>query len=227
MFVGPSMWAVGDSDPLFSLVKLLYHFDGTWANTIGGTALTTSGGAAITGSGKWGSAGDFSSSTNDLATSAGGIASFSSSDDFCFEFWFYNPNLLASTTLLNFTRFGGGGSLTADMSGTNFWLSFGAYTSSMFALSKLAWHHVALTRKSGIMKAWADGALQHTGGASNTLDYNGGGTLFLGRSTGTNSGARCLTDDLRFTVGASGSGAHRYDNGGSTYAIPTSAFPNG
>lgn len=228
-FVGPSVWAIGDSDPLFSYVKLLYHFDGNWDSALpGGDSLTPSSGATFTGSGQFGSAGDFSASTDSLAIGPSGSAAFGSTDDFCFEFWFYNPNAVgAASGIFNFVRGGSGSSLKAEMSGTSFWMSFGPYTSSFVTLAKLAWHHVALTRKAGTVRLWVDGALQHTGGSADTQDYAPGGTLFMGRNTAASSGAKCIVDDLRFTAGPAGSGAHRYDSGSSTYAIPTRAFPNG
>lgn len=228
-FVGPSVWAIGDSDPLFSYVKLLYHFDGNWDSALpGGSSLSPADGATFTGSGQFGSAGDFSASTDSRSVSPSGLAPFASTDELCFEFWLYNPNAAgASSGIFNFTRTGGGSSLSANMSGTSFWMDLGAYTSAFVTITKLAWHHIAMTRKGGIMKLWIDGELKHTGGSANTIDYLPGGMLFLGRNTATGSGAKCIVDDMRFTAGQAGSGAHRYDSGGSTYAVPSRAFQNG
>lgn len=188
-------------------------FDNAMMNdleTVGNAQISTSVVKYGTGSMYFDGTGDglFTVSTPNLAFGTG---------DFTVEFWLYlaaNLNTFAKVIQMGTS----GNCFTIEAQGTANVLNVSNYTSTVYLTSNTAlttgtWIHVAVTRASGALRIFQNGA--SVGGVSNSIDFPNSGGIYIGRSS-TGQETNGYIDDLRITKGYA-----RYTT---TFTPPTSAF---
>lgn len=216
------------SDPYFSSVKLLLHFDGT----DGGTTFTDSSSlanaatnnSASTGTGtvKFGSAAlKLDASTDYINYPSNSVVLFGSGD-FTIEGWLNYPTVSASnkggiaytgTSATNFILSCGSAGLGGTDDKLNYWTASGVVKSTT-TVTGGSWKYFAVTRSGSTLRVYVDGTLEATGSDS----QNHVGTLQIG--SGYHSiDATSYLDDLRLTMGVA-----RYT--GSSHTVPTAAHPD-
>lgn len=211
----------GGTDPFFSSVASLLHFDGTNGSTVitdvTGKTWSAAGGAALDTS-------QFQFGTASLSTPVGGSANVQSShaayaigtQDFTLEF-FYRPNSAIGTLFEN--RFGAFGSeLVLYGNNTTTSLIFFAAGANRITgtVTPNVFQHVALCKASGITRLFIGGAQQgsnYTDGNSYNQQQIRIGANFLNASS-----AGGHHDDFRLTIGVA-----RYT---ANFTPPSAAFPN-
>jgi hypothetical protein len=232
MMINPSRFgASGGSDPYFSSVVSLLHFDGS----NGGTTFTDQKGKTWTGHGtaqtqtttfKYGTAGLNLSQPNDyLDTSSHADFGFGTGD-YTLECWARATNTAGRVNGLIDTR-------TASNTGIQLFMGGGAFgvpTNTMGCSSNAAvlatggtvisgnWYHIALCRASGTIYAFVNGVQAFTVADSRT--YASASTCFIGADYAGTTGQRFdgQIDDLRITKSVA-----RYT---SAFTPPTAAFPD-
>lgn len=222
MLMGAGGSGGSGSDPFFSNVASLLHFDGangstTITDVIPGRVWTAGGGAALDTS-------QFQFGTASLATPAGGgaridctHASFAlSTADFTLE-WFYRPSTAIGTLFDN--RFGAFGSdlVLYGNNTTTSLIFFSAGANRITGtVTPNVFQHVALCRASGITRLFIAGA-QHGGNYADANSYNQQSVRIGCNFVGSNS-AGGHSDEFRFTPGVA-----RYTL---PFTPPTGPFPN-
>ena len=196
----------GVSDPNFSAVKLLMHFEQPAVSA---------------------SSGSFKSSDPDWLTIADSSDFDVGSGDFTWEAWVYPTTLSGYNGLFGKRATGSsyapfefaltGGGLAAWMSadGAN-WTTTLSGGSGMTAN---VWHHVMASRVSGTLYIGVDGNIVASASANFTVTTTTAGVSIGALGVATDSPFNGYIDEVRFTKGVG-----RYS--GSTYPVPTTAFPN-
>ena len=223
------------TDPLFSSVSTLLHFDGTNGSTTfsdsSSNAISYTGTAATisTAQSKFGGASGAFAGSGYLVSAAANAAFGMGTGDFCVEAWVYvTSNSSKFNTLVSLGtyesgilwRLGGTSGISSD------WLYINGtahnYGSSSNAVSANTWTHVALSRSGGTVSVYIGGTRIYT--ASSAGNAGSSQQLYVGaaahaptESTGYFSG---YIDELRITKNS--------DRGytGSTITVPTAAFPD-
>jgi hypothetical protein len=219
-----------ESDPYFENVSLLLHMDGASGSTVftdsspSPKTVIANGNAQIsTAQSKFGGGSlllsQGSGTTGDFLSAAPGAEYVFGTGDFTLELW------LKTTT-------SGEKILVDQYNGTLSWqwavkggrLSWygqsGSYVlTSAASVNDNVWHHVAVTRASGVLRFFVDGA--ESGSAIDTTNYTklvslGIGAQFHTRNTGYDFPGHI--DDLRITKGVA-----RYTQ---NFSPPTAPFPN-
>lgn len=216
---------VGPSDPYWSNVASLLHFDGTNGSSTftdqTGLGWSAMGGAVLnTSNAKFGSAALACSGISSAVQNTSALAV--GSGDFTIEGWL-KPTSLSSVLLFfdqrpNATN-GLYPALYLDGSGNvHFFVANGdAIAQSSGGLATSVYTHVALSRVSGTTRLFTGGTLR--GSVADTNNYLASRTL-IGQSS-FNTGASSFTgyiDDWRITIGVG-----RYT---ANFTPPTAAFPN-
>jgi hypothetical protein len=162
------------SDPNFSSVSLLLHFDGNDNSSafVDSSPLSSSnvisgaGGAVIkTANSKFGgsSLALLKVSAQYLALENGAAFNFGTSD-FTIELWFYLTSLTTEAGLFMASNMvsGGGvaGGVRVDAYGRVIWTAFGSQTMhpGLYTVSVGAWHHIAIVRTGTTANCYYDGA---------------------------------------------------------------------
>ena len=101
----------------------------------------------------------------------------------------------------------GNGSITSNVAGTSI-------TSSAGVLTADSWEHIAITRYSGTVEVFVNGAQVATGSASSAIS---GENLVIGGYYNTSYTSNGYVDNFRITKGVA-----RYT---SNFSVPTAAFP--
>lgn len=243
MIVIPSMRAVmrgaggggGPTDPYWTTVVNLTHFDG--AN--GGTTFTNSAGTNAGGAIVQNGGSDALSTTQSvfggasLRRSASGTAASAAVDakyafgtsDYTVEFRF-RPDSVATANILDMREVSGGNTNKVTIytlsNGTLVFFLNGAdrITSSSGVITATTWKAIALSRVSGTTRMFVDGT-QVGSNYTDSANYSGSARICCGSYTSSQVSA--YYDEVRVSNGVFGSGAGRY---AANYTIDTSAFPD-
>ena len=233
----------GPTDPNFSSVVLLLHFNGannsttiTDSSSKNLTATAYNSAVISTGASKFGGSSLYMTRNylDGVDVAATTELNFGTGD-FTFEYWY----LFVSRENFNYCRVFGH-TTTAETSGT-FRIRMAADTSGGNVLGEHilcaansgsarvvgtrqsvidgAWHHIAFCRSGSTIYCFRDGVLKES--ATNTTDYSYGSTggLRIGsRSVGVNDFSNVYIDDVRVTKGVA-----RYT---ATFTAPTAQFPD-
>lgn len=217
------------SDPHFDKVSLLLHMDGADGSTtfidssLAPKIITAHGNAKIsTAHSKWGDA-------SLLVDGNGDYLSFPPSDDHGFSAgdWtvegFFLPTLrqTGNRFLLDMRAVAGASfmvwcSQNSAHNSLGYSTEVGTYFASGGSWSVGSFNHWAMTRASGTVRAFVNGALVFTTSDSRTYTGSQGG--FIGSSTAANQGAIGYIDEVRITKGVA-----RYT---ANFAPPDKPFPN-
>jgi hypothetical protein len=223
------------TDPNFSSVKILNHFD---AN------LVDSSSAGFT----WTAAGDAASSASQSKFGGGSLSLDGSGDyltgtystanhswftaDYTIEAW------IRMTTFTGVSKLSGGKDISSlignmDPSGVTAYWAFGPTTGAKLAfyywngaeqvvlssgtMSTDTWHHVAMTLSGTTIRLFIDGVLDGSASVAGTPQNSAGMPMCMGRFD-TAANMTGFVDDFRLTKGVA-----RYTAG---FTPPTQAFPN-
>jgi hypothetical protein len=216
------------SDPDFASVSLLLHMDGSNGSTTftdsSGNAFTatTSGNVQIsTAESKFGTASALFDGTDDVLSFASNAVFNFGTGDFTVEAWVYLNNINKEQAVA--AKWGSSGNAWLFRLETNNRLKLFAGSSSVTGSSPLSastWHHVAVTRSSGITRLFLDGVQNGITTINDNLigttpvtvgAYDPFGTEFVNDFDG-------YIDDLRITKGVA-----RYT---ANFTAPTAAFPD-
>jgi hypothetical protein len=217
------------TDPFFSSVVQLAHFNGTNGSTTftnscpRGNTMTSGGSAVIdTSVSKFDGASLHTVAANSFAVGATNSDYNFSTNPWTVEFW-ANINTLANTVLFDMRDTSNTAAWVPtitmpDSLGSIRYLANGAarITSSTGALSTGTWYFIVACRAAGVTRLFVNG--NQVGS-----DFTDGNTyvqnqIVLAASGGHLSGTPGHYDDLRIT-----NGVGRYS---SNFSVPTSAFPN-
>lgn len=211
-------------DPFWSNVSLLLRMDGQHGSTtftdLSPTpkAMTVNGNTTVSAALPLFSNTTFFDGTGDYLSTPANTAFAFGTGDFCAECWLYVTNFGSNyiqylTTAGSFTNFSFQIRPTAQLS---FW---NASSETAFgptgAVVARRWNHIAMSRASGVMRAFLNG--QQMGNAA-TINTNLGNTATIQfPATNTYNSQPCYMAELRVTKGAA-----RYT---SSFAPPTAPFP--
>jgi hypothetical protein len=218
----------GPSDPDFAYVTALLHFDNS-ATDVKGTSFTNNGAAFSSSVSKFGGYSvQFNGTSNYLSAANNGVFDLGTGD-FTIEFWMKSSqntgyyvgiigtqsvagnstagmwrisNRMNSTSQLGFD-YSTGGSFVDDVFGPN--------------VNDGSWHHVAVTRASGTLRAFVDG-VQAPSSFTVNQNLSSGKNLNIGFEPQDSTYYSGNLDDLRVTKGIA-----RYT---SSFTPPTAPFPN-
>lgn len=229
--IGPPFDSAGVSDPYFSSVKLLLHFDGS----DGSTSIIDSSPSPVTVSvnsdaqidtafSKFGGSSLLISATSD-AISFPGLADLGAGD-WTLE-WFYRSSGSPESFARIFqTRDGdfvcgiginqeafGQIKLYVDATGTGGW----DYSSAAISFSTATWQHYALVRNAGTINLYIDG-VSYASTTVTPADDSAQTWIIGGQTVGTSRSVRGNFDEVRFTNGAA-----RYT---SSFTPPSAEFPD-
>lgn len=220
--------ATPTTDPYFSSVKLLLHFDGADGGTTftdsSSSANSATNNSASTGTGtvKFGTAALKLDASGDYINYSANSTVLFGSGDFTLEGWLNYPTVSASNkggiaytgiSVTNFILSCGSSGLDGTDDKLNYWTSSGVVVSTS-TVTGGAWHYFAVTRSGTTLRVYVDGTLEATGSDS----QNHVGTLQIGSGYHTVDATSYL-DDLRLTMGVA-----RYT--GSSHTVPTAAHPD-
>lgn len=220
--------ATPTTDPYFSSVKLLLHFDGADGGTTftdsSSSANSATNNSASTGTGtvKFGTAALKLDASGDYIKYTANSTVLFGSGDFTIEGWINYPTVSGSgagqvaytgTSGSNFILSCGSSGLGGTDDKLNYWTSSGVVKSTT-TVTGGAWHYFAVTRSGTTLRVYVDGTLEATGSDS----QNHVGTLQIGSGYHTIDSTSWL-DDLRLTMGVA-----RYT--GSSHTVPTTAHPD-
>jgi hypothetical protein len=187
-----SRWPIGASDPYWSSVTLLLHFDGTNGSTTftdsstSATAFTVNDGTVTIGTGDsvfGGASGNFTTG-GDLRTGTSIAGLNFGTGDFTIELW---AKQTASTgTLDTLLCANSEATFMIRPSTSNAQISIGSLTNLLigtsFTLTASTWHHIAVTRKSSVCRAFKDGAIIGAAFSSDAINLS---RLIIGDSSTT------------------------------------------
>lgn len=228
------VYAAAVNDPDFASVSLLLHMDGSNGSTTftdsssNALTVTANGNAQVsTTQAKFGQSAVFDGTGDSLTvTDVGGVMTLGT-NDFTVEWWFYTSS--NSTNLSGFGTFLGGRYISPSQAGlmVRYHSSFSGIAVGFEGVAyditpgvsptENAWNHMAVVRDSTSLRLYMNGSLQGSGTAARNYgdyqykigtDYGGAGYDLQG-----------YIDDFRLTNGVA-----RYT--GSSYTVPTAAFPN-
>lgn len=209
---------IGGSDPLFSNVGLLLHFDSNFADSSSyNHTIAPLGNLAIsTAQQKWG-AGSANFPGNNAFAMPNHPVFDRGTGDFCWDGWFNADSNAFTTAERNILKApNGANGLSIYTDGRFRWWVDGIgnlITGAPPVISENAWHYWAVIRSGSTTTIWLDDGVYATI-SSNNQSYDFRGWL-CGRG-GYNSDFKGYMDDLRFTAAAR-----------TITAMPTAAFPDG
>ena len=208
--------------------KFLLHCDGSANSTTfveeTGRAMTANGNAKISSDAKWGTgAALFVGGSSDAITTPATADLLAGTGDLAFDCWF-KPE--ATTTDGAFLTTGFGTGLTFayyPFSGnTNSRIFFYVGGSNVYftigsIISEGSWHHIAVSRTSGTVRAYLDGTQIDT---DKTLSDNNNaqGTLLQISASGYDPSLNGKLDEIRLSIGTNRGWT------GSTISVPTGAY---
>lgn len=218
----------GGTDPNFSSVTSLLHFDGADASTtftdVKGKTWTGAGNAQLdTAFSKWGTAALLLDGSGDYIWTAHS-SDFTPDVDFTFECWVRTQNIGSIRVIATKRGPSTGWQFQIDSSGTlsvNFWGTYAggvAAATTVATLSINTWYHVAFTQTGGTWRVFIDGVLSATASPAGTHSAS---TTQLALGYDQIALSRFFIghiDDVRVTRGVA-----RYT---STFTPPSAAFPD-
>jgi len=221
---GALLAAVGPSDPYWSDVTSLLHFDGNfndekgiaWSNT--GASIAASSPAPKFGTGCGAFPG--TPSATYIQTAANAAFGFGSGD-FTVEGWFY-PSATSQDLCLFDTRtasnvgFAIYSGIVSGGTGFAYANNTSVLVSDGIGFSSGKWSHWAVTRSAGTIRGFIDGALRFTATDSRTISSSA--PAFYGANYVFGQALKGYLDDCRITKGVS-----RYN---ANFTPPALAFPN-
>lgn len=205
-------------DPYYSSVTFLSGFEtSTNANLVGKATATNFGAPTLsTAQRKFGVLSLNLPTTSDyVSIDASSFISFIG--DFTVEGWFYNSSFIGKAL------FGGGtntaGRFRVDETGNT--LQCEVYSLAQLSVAPLPvanqWNHVALCRKSGVVKLYTNGiCTSFTGTDSSATVMNNSNTFYIGRNCYNTDFSGGFIDDFRIT-----NGVCRYDG---NFTVPSISF---
>jgi hypothetical protein len=214
---------VAFTDPDFASVSLLLPFEGANGSTVftdksnNSLTVTANGDAQVsTAQSKFGgSSALFDGSGDYLSVASSSVFGFGTGDFTC-ECWVYLTSL-TDQNILDFRPTGTAVVWVWNISGS----ALGMYTPSgtivrgATTLTAGTWYHAAITRQSGTIRQFLNGALDGSG--TNTSDFQSSRPLIVGGSPGVGGFFNGYIDDLRITKGVA-----RYTG---NFTPPTARFP--
>lgn len=223
----------GATDPNFSSVSLLLHIDGSNGSTTftdsssNSLTITANGDAQVsTAQGKFNQSLIVDGTGDSLSITDSNSVMILGTGDLTVEFWFYTSS--NSTNLSNFATFFSGGTNALMLRYHNSFNSIlVGYENVAYDIdpspdvlpTENAWNHIAVVRDSTSLRLYMNGSLggeaTGTGGSRNYSAINRIGSDSVGASYDLSG----YIDDFRVTKGIA-----RYT--GSSYTVPTAAFPN-
>lgn len=220
-----ALGAGGATDPYWSNVKLLAHFDNNWTDSKGLHTITATNAVLSTTNGRasWGGYSAYFDGNGDYLTLGTSTDFTFGTGDFTVELWFYNNATtvhgMLFSTVSDISTTGGlrvsTGNNNRTMQVATAMTNLGDASS---AFSNTTWNHVALARSGTSLKLFLNGTtvLSVTNSTSFTSD-----TFYIGNCGGLGSPyyLNAYVDDFRITKGTA-----RYT---ADFTPPTAAFPNG
>lgn len=216
------------TDPQWTLVSALLHFDGANASTTitdqkGHTFSAFNGAALSTSEKKFGSASLLLNGSSNYVSSATSTDWEFGSGDFTLEGWI-RPAATVTARQEICSRFSVSG-WGMQISDTGFLRAFVVNSTSgsvivgpgATTVAAGAWHHVALCRSGTTLRLFLDGVVEATASISGTIEVNSS-ALFIGADGGTQRYFNGNFDDFRITKGYA-----RYT---ANFTPPNAAFPN-
>ncbi len=226
MIVNPYSFGAAAVDPFFSNVVSLLHMDGTSGGTTFtdqiGKTWTPSNAAISTAVKKFGTGSlDLTSANASRWLSTPSHADFAfSTADFTIELWLYMTNNPTNAYMVDVGTNGvaiqfTNGRITVFTSTTG---TGGALYNNGSGFTQNAWHHVAVSRNSGTMRAFFDGVQWGSQATSQNFAAAGVKIGNYGGSPGTNLPFQGYIDDVRITKGVG-----RY---AANFTPPIAPFPD-
>jgi len=217
------------TDPYFANVSLLLH--GTGANdstvitdsSLSAIAVTPSGNCRIrTAVSKFGPSSIYCDGTGDYATTGVDVDLYLPGD-FTMEGWIYRTTAGAKMLLGDWTTaysyYPFIMQLAASTLKPTLSLNGGAVSTTGPDLAVSTWHHLALSRISGVIKYFGDGVEYYSASYATEIGVVSGYRVGIGSSLGgAGNTSECYIQDIRITKGVG-----RYP---SAFTPPTAAFPN-
>jgi hypothetical protein len=212
----------GESDPYFSSVELLLHFDGADASTTFTDASTNSfvptrvGSPVIsTAQYKYGASSLNLTAGGDRLTYADHADLKMGTGDFTIELWARLTNSAATGTFFEKAYYTTG-SISLIVNSSILYLDLGTNRLSVASgMSNNTWHHLAATRSGTTVRLFRDGT--EIGSKTDSQDLNNTSLFMVGGVSGQPSVVGWI-DEFRVTKGVA-----RYT---SAFTPPTAAFPN-
>ena len=216
------------SDPYFSNVKALFHFDNSWVDSSSSnvTVQRFANPQLNTTTFKYGSGSLYTNGGITYWTMPSTIGT----NDLTMECWI-NPisGSSANDALVFSTGYGGNDLLWVQRDSTNnspirLVVTVGSTSAKTTVVSgstgtEIAdgvWSHLAVTKTNGVYKLFVNGVDSGTGSSNSTSLL--GTSAHIGRNAGGGQTLYAYIDDFRLTVGTS-----RYT---SNFSVPTGPFPN-
>ena len=228
----PALCKYRASDPYWSSVTSLLHFDGTNGSTsftdqVSNKVWSASGASISTSKSKFGGASGYFNGSSYINTASSADWYFGVGD-FTVEGWIYiNSNSARAGIWSNFDTSSGStndGGFALELTPTNQLnyvhqgIAF-VFNSGAATVPTGGWHHVAASRTSGTAYLFIDGVLAASQADSTNFTSSGTPSLTVGVSLdSTNHYLNANLDEIRVT-----NGVGRYT---ASFAPPTSAFPN-
>lgn len=218
------------TDPFFSSVVALLHLDGTNGSTTftdqKAHSFTSIGGASLSTTGpKFGSASLAMNGTSQAIQSATSTDWEFGSGDFTIELWIF-PTSISSSALMDlvvrWASFGFGLGLDQTTGYIRAYVqnSGGAvFVTSTAAPAINSWSHVAYVRDGATLRTYLNGVQVGSAAISGSINTISS-PLYVGSEAAAIRWFPGRFDELRITKGVC-----RYP-GGTTFAVPTAAFPN-
>lgn len=194
-------------DPFFAETKLLLHMDGTNGSTTFtdqiGKTMTAVGNAQIsTAQSKFGGASALFDGTGDWVQTPGHADFVFGTGDFTVECWIKTSTAAIKVFIDFFTTSQLSWQLAVSATGQLLWFSSSLYTGGT-GLVDGNWHHVAVSRTSGTLRMFIDGAVVNTIIFANNLSYSSP-LLTIGAQVNTRAASADWNghiDDVRITKG--------------------------
>lgn len=229
--INPFMFSSGGSDPYFSQVVELIHFDGsdgttTMSAVVGKQFTQQQANAKLsTTQQRFGTASLYSDSAG-LAQSDTSYSFRAGTSDFVLEGWFRMNSVSGSKTVLDTRLAGSNGAYSVV------YVNAGALTYYVDSADRISggtitastWWYWAVARDSGTTRLYAgtSGTASLIGSWSDSTNYNAMSFYSFGKNVASGGGGEVAgyTDEFRASVGTS----RGYT--GSSISVPTSAFPD-
>jgi hypothetical protein len=244
LLLGAAGASVDQTDPFFSSVELLLHFDGANGSTTftdsssPPKSITRSGAVISTAQSKFGGSSGFFDGNNDYI-SAGVSTDFTFPGDFTIECWLYvagapsvigpadggntHSTIVSTTATSNqgwsFLLLGGASGAPTNLYFEKAGGGYAGLSTGNGGVPSLQWNHVAVTRASSTARLFVNGIQLNSNTITGTID-SGGFALWAGR-TQWSSYLRYLNgyiDELRITKGVA-----RYTG---NFTPPSAPFPD-
>lgn len=158
-------------------LKSWLHFNTTPLQDLKGNQWTLNGASVSAAQSKFGGTSLYVSTNNNYASSVSSTGWDLGTGDFDVSFWIRPVTLSGAQNLISRTTGIGSGTGTGwgfrnngSTSGYSFWTGTTATETTPFAMTSDEWHHIVITRVSGVIEVFKDGALMSTNTRSGNYD---------------------------------------------------------